>query len=80
MIKTTEELALMAASGRLLASVFTHLDGLTLEGMTTLQINDLVEAYIVDELKSRPASKGQYGYGFVLRPRFSPSMWAMASC
>ena len=66
MIKTTEELALMAEAGRLLASVFTHLAGLTLEGMTTLQINDLVEAYIVDELKSRPASKGQYGYGFVL--------------
>lgn len=66
MIKTTEELALMAEAGRLLASVFTHLDALTLEGMTTLQINDLVEAYIVDELKSRPASKGQYGYGFVL--------------
>ncbi|GAW41620.1 Methionine aminopeptidase [Brevundimonas sp. SH203] len=66
MIKTPQEIALMAASGRLLASVFTHLDGLTLEGMTTLEIDARVEAFIVDELKARPASKGQYGYGFVL--------------
>jgi methionyl aminopeptidase len=66
MIKTPEEIELMAESGRLLASVFTHLDSLSLAGMSTMQVNDLVEAYIVDELKARPASKGQYGYGFVL--------------
>lgn len=56
----------MAEAGRLLASVFTHLDGQPLAGMSTLQVNDLVEAFIVDELGARPASKGQYGYGFVL--------------
>ena len=56
----------MAEAGRLLASVFAHLDGLTLAGMSTLEINDRVEAFIVDELGARPASKGQYGYGFVL--------------
>jgi methionyl aminopeptidase len=66
MIKTPEEIELMAESGRLLASVFTHLDGLTLAGMSTMQVNDLVETYIVEELKARPASKGQYDYGFVL--------------
>ena len=66
MTKTPAEIELMAESGRLLASVFTHLDGLTLEGMNTLEINDRVEAFIVDELQARPASKGQYGYGFVL--------------
>ncbi|KAK0351019.1 hypothetical protein LTR94_026651, partial [Friedmanniomyces endolithicus] len=66
MTKTPAEIELMAASGQLLASVFTHLDRLNLSGMTTLAINDLVETYIVDELKARPASKGQYGYGFVL--------------
>jgi len=65
-IKTPAEIELMAESGRLLASVFTHLDGLTLLGMSTLEINDRVEAFIVDDLKARPASKGQYGYGFVL--------------
>ena len=56
----------MAEAGRRLASVFTHLDGLALAGMTTMEINDRVEAFIVDELQARPASKGQYGYGFVL--------------
>ncbi len=66
MIKTPAEIELMAQSGRLLASVFTHLDGMTLQGLSTLEINDRVEAFIVDELKARPASKGQYGYGFVL--------------
>lgn len=66
MTKTLAEIELMAESGRLLASVFTYLDGLSLAEMTTLQVNDLVEAYIVDELGARPASKGQYGYGFVL--------------
>ena len=66
MTKTPQEIELMAASGRLLASVFTHLDGMALEGMTTLEIDARVETFIVDVLKARPASKGQYGYGFVL--------------
>jgi methionyl aminopeptidase len=66
MTKTLAEIELMSEAGRLLASVFTYLDGLTLAGMSTLQIDSLVETFIVDELKARPASKGQYGYGFVL--------------
>lgn len=66
MTKTPAEVELMAGAGRLLASVFTHLDEQPLAGMTTLQINDLVETFIVDRLDARPASKGQYGYGFVL--------------
>lgn len=66
MIKTAEELALMAESGRLLAQVFARLDTLSLPGMNTLQVNDLVERMIVDELHARPASKGQYGFEYVL--------------
>jgi len=65
-IKFPAEVELMAEAGRLLAMVFARLNGLSLAGMNTLQINDLVEAYIVDDLKARPASKGQYDYGFVL--------------
>jgi methionyl aminopeptidase len=34
--------------------------------LSTLQVNDLVEDFIVGQLGARPASKGQYGYGFVL--------------
>ena len=66
MTKTPAEIELMAESGRLLASVFTWLNGLPLAGMNTLEINDRVEAFITDDLTARPASKGQYGYGFVL--------------
>lgn len=66
MIKTAEELEKMAASGRLLAEVFTFIDRLPLVGMTTMQVNNMVEDYIVHELKSRPASKGQYEYPYVL--------------
>lgn len=66
MIKTPEERRLMAESGRLLARVFEALDTLQLEGMTTLQVNDWVERFIVDELQARPASKGQYGFEYVL--------------
>lgn len=66
MTKQPEELLLMAESGRLLASVFALLDRTPLEGRSTLEINDMVERFIVDDLEARPASKGQYGYGFVL--------------
>lgn len=66
MIKQPQELALMAEAGRLLASVFDMLDKTPLEGVSTLEINDKVERFIVEDLQSRPASKGQYGYGFVL--------------
>lgn len=66
MIKSSAEIALMAESGRLLASVFSWLEGQTLAGRTTLEVNDLVEDLIVGQLGARPASKGQYGYGFAL--------------
>ena len=66
MTKQPHEIALMAESGRLLASVFTMLDRTALAGLSTLQVDALVERFIVHDLQSRPASKGQYGYGFVL--------------
>ncbi|CAG9239081.1 Methionine aminopeptidase [Paraburkholderia tropica] len=56
----------MAESGKLLADVFGYLDRLNLIGMSTMQVNDLVDGLIVNELKSRPASKGQYGYAYAL--------------
>lgn len=65
-IKTPEQIALMRESGQLLASVFAYLDKQVIAGISTMQINDLVERYIVDELASRPASKGQYDYPYVL--------------
>ncbi|PXA88969.1 type I methionyl aminopeptidase, partial [Nostoc sp. 3335mG] len=66
MVKTPDELALMRISGRLLARVFEMLDETKLAGMSTLAINDLVERFITHDLAARPASKGQYGFRFVL--------------
>ncbi|MXO66925.1 type I methionyl aminopeptidase [Altericroceibacterium endophyticum] len=66
MIKTPDEIALMRISGKLLASVLEMLDDLPLAGMTTMEVNDLVEHFITADLASRPASKGQYGYKYVL--------------
>lgn len=66
MTKTREEISLMAQSGRLLASVFARIDAVDLIGRTTMEVNDLVERFIVDELAARPASKGQYGFAYVL--------------
>lgn len=66
MTKRPEEITLLAESGKLLADVFDHLDQLNLVGMSTMQVNDLVDHFIVNELNARPASKGQYGFAYVL--------------
>lgn len=66
MTKRPEEIALMAESGQLLADVFGYLDQMSLIGMSTMQVNDLVDNLIVNELDARPASKGQYGYAYAL--------------
>jgi methionyl aminopeptidase len=66
MVKTPDEMALMRISGKLLASVFEMLDRQDLAGMSTMAVNDLVERYIVMDLAARPASKGQYGFQYVL--------------
>jgi len=65
-IKTADELARQRHAGELLASVFTMLDEFIKPGVSTMEINNRVEAFIVEELKSRPASKGQYDYPYVL--------------
>ncbi|WP_269930009.1 type I methionyl aminopeptidase [Aminobacter sp. HY435] len=66
MVKTSDELALMRVAGRMLASVFEMLDEQDLVGMSTLQVNDLVDRFITVDLAARPASKGQYGFRYVL--------------
>ncbi|WP_390913857.1 type I methionyl aminopeptidase [Pseudosulfitobacter sp. SM2401] len=66
MVKTPDELDLMRVSGRLLASVFEMLDGQEFDGMSTLQVNDLVDHFITVDLDARPASKGQYDFKYVL--------------
>ncbi|WP_449431591.1 type I methionyl aminopeptidase [Pseudomonas putida] len=65
-LKTPAQLDLMRRAGQLLAQVFADLDGFIRAGVTTMQVNDHVEAYIVQTLKARPASKGQYGFPYAL--------------
>ncbi len=65
-IKTPEAIELMREAGRLLASVFAMLDTHLKAGMTTLDVDALVEDYIVNTLNARPASKGQYGFQYSL--------------
>ncbi|WP_417549970.1 type I methionyl aminopeptidase [Methylophaga sp.] len=65
-LKTTAELTLMREAGRLLTKVFSYLDNHLQAGISTMEINHLAERYIVDQLMARPASKGQYGYQYVL--------------
>jgi methionyl aminopeptidase len=65
-LKTPAQLELMRNAGQLLAQVFAELDGFIRPGVTTMQINDRAEAFIVDTLKARPASKGQYGFPYSL--------------
>jgi methionyl aminopeptidase len=66
MTKRPEEIALMAESGKLLASVFGYLDGMHLIGMSTMDVDSLVDRHIVEVLNARPASKGQYGFAYSL--------------
>ena len=53
-LKNPQELALMRQSGKLLAQVFAYLDLHIKAGLSTMQINDLTERYIVDQLAARP--------------------------
>ncbi|MCX5541072.1 type I methionyl aminopeptidase [Paraburkholderia sp. CNPSo 3076] len=66
MTKRPEEIELLAESGKLLADVFGYLDTLSLIGMSTMQVNDMVDSLIVNDFMARPASKGQYGYAYAL--------------
>lgn len=66
LIKTADQLALMRESGRLLAQVFTFLDGFVGAGLSTMELDTAVEHFIRHELKARPASKGQYNYPYCI--------------
>ncbi|WP_432468311.1 type I methionyl aminopeptidase [Agarivorans sp. Z349TD_8] len=65
-IKSASEIELMRHAGHLLTQVFQMLDRYLKPGLSTLEINDKVEHFIVNDLNARPASKGQYGYQYVL--------------
>jgi len=63
-IKSPEEIEKMRAAGRLTAKVLEAVSEFIKPGITTMQIDEFCEDYIVNTLKATPGSKGQYGYPY----------------
>jgi methionyl aminopeptidase len=63
-IKSPDQIETMRIAGRLTAKVLEAVSEFIKPGLTTMQIDEFCEHYIVDELKAIPGSKGQYGYPF----------------
>ncbi len=63
-IKSPEQIEKMRIAGRLTAQVLEAVTEFIKPGMTTMQIDEFCERYIVDTLKAIPGSKGQYGYPY----------------
>jgi methionyl aminopeptidase len=63
-IKSPEQIEKMRVAGHLTAKVLEAVSEIIKPGMTTMEIDQFCERYIVDELKAIPGSKGQYGYPY----------------
>lgn len=64
MVKTPDEIEKMRHAGRLTAKVLEAVGDIIRPGISTLEIDQFCERYIIDTLAARPASKGQYDYPF----------------
>lgn len=64
--KTPEEIEKMRIAGRLTAQVLEALTDYIKPGLSTMEVNDFCEDYIVNTLKAIPGSKGQYGYPYAV--------------
>jgi methionyl aminopeptidase len=63
-IKSPEQIEKMRAAGCLTAKVLEAVSDFIKPGITTMQIDEFCERYIVDVLKAIPGSKGQYGFPY----------------
>lgn len=63
-IKSPEQIEKMRTAGRLTAKVLEAVSEFIKPGITTMQIDEFCERYIVDTLKAIPGSKGQYDYPY----------------
>ena len=66
MVKEIDEIQKMRVAGRLTARVLEAVDDLITPGITTAEIDIFCERFIIETLKARPGSKGQYGYPFTV--------------
>lgn len=62
--KSSEQIEKMRMAGHLTAKVLEAVSEFIKPGITTMQIDEFCERYIVDILKAIPGSKGQYGYPY----------------
>jgi methionyl aminopeptidase len=65
-IKKPEELEKMRLAGRLTGEVLQAVSSIIKPGITTAEIDQFCEHYIIDVLHAIPGSKGQYGYPFTV--------------
>lgn len=63
-IKTPEEIEKMRVAGHLTAKVLEAVGAIMKPGITTMEIDEFCERYIVETLGAIPGSKGQYGYPY----------------
>ncbi|MCX7116557.1 MAG: type I methionyl aminopeptidase [Legionellales bacterium] len=63
-IKSPEQIEKMRIAGHLTAKVLEAVSDFVAPGVTTMQIDEFCERYIVDTLKAIPGSKGQYGFPY----------------
>lgn len=65
-IKTPEQIEKMRLAGQLTANVLEAVTNIIEPGITTADIDQFCEKYIVETLDAIPGSKGQYGYPFTV--------------
>jgi methionyl aminopeptidase len=66
LIKTTDEIEKMRVAGHLTAQVLEAVGAIIKPGVTTAEIDQFCEDYIVNTLHAIPGSKGQYGYPYTV--------------
>jgi methionyl aminopeptidase len=66
LVKTPDEIEKMKVAGHLTARVLEAVGAIIKPGITTGQIDEFCEDYIVNTLKAIPGSKGQYGYPYTV--------------
>jgi methionyl aminopeptidase len=64
MVKTPDEIEKMRVAGRLTAQVLEAVELIIKPGITTADIDQFCEKYIIETLNAIPGSKGQYGYPY----------------
>jgi len=65
-IKSPAEIEKMRIAGKMTAEVLQALNSIMEPGISTMDINQFCEDYIVNKLKAKPGSKGQYGYPYTV--------------